>query len=826
MRDTLRRDVVYALRGLRRAPAFTLIVVLTLGAGLGAAAAVFSVVNGVLLRPLPYREPERLVMIWNDFGQGAQSLPATSATDYLDYERETTLFEGFAAGTGGSEVGATGVLTGDGASERVELTPISANLLPLLGVKPMLGRAFTADEEALQGPKVVILTYGLWRRRYGADRAIVGKIIQLDAVSHTVVGVLPPDFRLHLPAEVYAIREGDVYTPLQIDRANLPPRNLTTLTVFGRIKPGVTLAQAQDEMNRVAARFRATYPEHKMSQVRIRAVPLRHDVVKGVEPTLLILLSAVGLLVLIACANVANLLLARATVRERELAIRQAMGAGRGQIVRQLLTESLILAALAGVLGVALAYTALAVLARLAPATLPRLADVGVDWTVAGFTVLLCLGTAVLFGLAPALHAVGPGSGDVLRTGGRVANAGRRGRIRNALIAAEIALSLVLLVGGGLLVRSFLALQRVRPGFEPAGVLTFQVSLPFAAYPEGAKRKEFWEELERRLTRLPGVTSAARSNQLPLTGSGALQPYAYDEETARNFESVTAEARWVSPSYFTALGTRVLAGRPFTPRRQGLGAQPRHHRRRPPGQARLGPREPDRETAPARADRHPQPERHGRGRGGSHPDAGPRRLRPARHLQPVPTVADRVLRGAHRRRSRVADSGRAPRGRGNGREPAGVGSPADAGVRGRCARGAETEPAADAGRGRAGAAARHHRDLRGDLVQREPAPAGVRRADRARRDAEPADPQCGAAGCQAGGRQRRHRAGRGGCRDASPVGAALRREPRRSADFRERGRPAHRGRAPGLLRPRQAGLAGRSAQHSAERLTRPRSDCV
>ena len=334
--------------------------------------------------------------------------------------------------------------------------------------------------------------------------------------------------------------------------------------MFGRIKPGVTLAQAQDEMNRVAARFQATYAEHKMSQVRIRAVPLHHDVVKDVEPTLLILLAAVGLLVVIACANVANLLLARATVRERELAIRQAMGAGRGQIVRQLLTESLILAGLASVLGVVLALAALAALARVAPATLPRLADVRVDWTVAGFTLLLCVGTAVLFGLAPALHAVEPAGGDVLRTGGRVANAGRRGRIRNALIAAEIALSLVLLVGGGLLVRSFLALQRVRPGFEPAGVLTFQVSLPLAAYPEAPKRKAFWEELERRLTALPGVTSAARTNQLPLTGSGALQPYAYDEETARNFESVTAEARWVSPSYFTALGTRVLAGRPFT----------------------------------------------------------------------------------------------------------------------------------------------------------------------------------------------------------------------------------------------------------------------
>ena len=202
MRDAIRRDVAYALRGLRRSPAFTLIVVLTLGAGLGAATTIFSVVNGVLLRPLPYREPERLVMIWNDFGQGAQTLPATSATDYLDYGRETTLFEGFAAGTGGSEVGATGVLTGDGASERVELTPISANLLPLLGVQPILGRTFTEEEEALQGPKVTILTYGLWRRRYGADPDIIGKTIQVDAVSHTVVGVLPPDFRLFLPPEV------------------------------------------------------------------------------------------------------------------------------------------------------------------------------------------------------------------------------------------------------------------------------------------------------------------------------------------------------------------------------------------------------------------------------------------------------------------------------------------------------------------------------------------------------------------------------------------------------------------------------------------------
>ena len=483
------------------------------------------------------------------------------------------------------------------------------------------------------------------------------------------MGVLPPDFRLFLPPEVYAIREGDLYTPLQIDRGNLPPRNLTTLTVFGRIKPGVTLAQAQGEMDRVAARFRATYPEHKMSQVRIRAVPLHHDVVKGIEPTLVILLAAVGLLVVIACANVANLLLARATVRERELAIRQAMGAARGQIVRQLLTESLLLAALAGVLGVGLTYASLAALARLAPATLPRLADVRVDWTVAAFTVLLCVGTAVLFGLAPALHAAEPGGSEVLRSGGRVANAGRQGKIRNALIGAEIALSLVLLVGGGLLVRSFLALQRVRPGFEPSGVLTFQLSLPLGAYPQGSKRKQFYEELERRLKTLPGVSSAARTNQLPLTGSGALQPYAYNEETARNFESVTAEARWVSPDYFTTLGTRLLAGRAVHSRGPRVRTQPDDHRGRPAGQTGLGQGESDREAAPARADRHAQHERDSRRRRRAHPHARPRRIRPPRHLQPVSPVAERLVRRAHRGRSHVADPGRSARGRGDGREP-------------------------------------------------------------------------------------------------------------------------------------------------------------
>jgi putative ABC transport system permease protein len=571
MRDSFARDFRYALRGLVRNPGFTIIAVLALALGIGSATTIFSVVNGVLMQPLPYRAPDRLVNIWNDLGDGAQSLPAVSAADYLDYRHETTLFEDFAAGSGGGLVGASGILTGTGEPERVDVSPVSANFFPLLGVQPMLGRQFTADEERFRGPNVVMLSHALWSRRYGSDSSIVGKTILLDGNPNEVVAVLPPSFRLLLPTEAFLIKDSELWKPLQYNRDALPPRNLTGFTVFGRLKPGVTVDQAQAEMDAVAARFRERHAIHKASNLRIRVIGLHHDVVKGVRPALLILLAATGLLVVIACANVANLLLARATARERELSVRLAMGASRMQIARQMLTESTILALVGGALGMAITAAALWYLRYLQPTNLPRLSNVRVDWAVAGFAALTCLVTAVLFGLAPALHGARSGVGEVLRSAGRIAGHGRAARLRQTLIIGEVALTLILLIGAGLMVRSFVALQQVRPGFDGDGAMTFEISLPGAKYRNGDARLAFVDAIEARLRALPGVTTVGITSQLPLTGSGPLQPYAYNEETARKWESVSADRRGVTTDYFAAARMRLLSGRTFE-RTDGPGA--------------------------------------------------------------------------------------------------------------------------------------------------------------------------------------------------------------------------------------------------------------
>ena len=564
MRDSLARDLRYAVRGLLRNPGFTVVAIFALALGIGSATTIFSVVNGVLMQPLPYRAPDRIVNIWNDLGDGAQSLPAVSAPDYRDYPNETTLFEEFAAGSGGGLVGASGILTGTGGDpERVDVSPVTSNFFPFLGVKPMLGRQFTADDERFHGPNVVMLSHALWTRRYGSDSTIVGKTILLDGVPNEVIAVMPPGFHLLLPAEAFLIKDSELWKPLQFDWDHPPPRNLTGFTVFGRLKPGVTLEQAQAEMNAVAARFRERYAIHKASNLRIRVVSLHQDIVKGVRPALLILLAAAGVLIVIACANVANLLLARATARERELSVRLAMGASRWQIARQMLTESAVLAAAGGTLGILLTIGAISYLAYLQPANLPRLSNVRIDWTVMGFAAGACLTTAILFGLAPALHAARSGIGDVLRSAGRVAGHGRAARLRQGLIVAEVALTLVLLIGAGLMVRSFVALQRVQPGFNADGAMTFQLALPPSKYSNGTLRLGFVDEVDRRLRALPGVRSVGVTSQLPLTGSGPLQPYAYNEETARKWESVTADRRSATADFFAASGTRLLEGRPF-----------------------------------------------------------------------------------------------------------------------------------------------------------------------------------------------------------------------------------------------------------------------
>jgi putative ABC transport system permease protein len=564
MMSPLAHDLRYALRALRRAPGFTAAAVAALALGIGATTTIFTVVNGVLLRPLQYESADRLVNIWNDLGDGAQSLPAVSPLDFRDYKERSRAIEDFAAAAEGDVANLRGNLTGDGEPERADIVTVTANFFPLLGVRPMLGRHFLPEEEVVNGPHVVMLSHRLWQRRYAADPSLVGKTIQIDGVAHEVVGILPRDFRLQLPKEAFQVTDGDLWAPIQFDYGQPLPRNLTFFTVFGRLAPGVTFKQAQEEMNLIAEQFRSEFKEHAASNLRIRAVPLHYDVIKHARPALLVLLGAVGMVLLIACANVANLLLVRGTTRSAEFALRTALGASRTAMVRQVLTESLLLALAGGTLGLGITVAALAVLRRLHPANLPRLADIELDATVLVFTVVICAVTSVLFGLVPALRAASTDPQEHLKAGGRSGSAGDRHGARNLLIVAEVALSVVLLVGAGLLIRSFLALQRVDPGFDASDVLTFELSMPSGKYPGGAARRSFLRELTRRLEALPGVTSVGLVSQLPLTGSGPLQPFAYNEETAKNFESVTADIRNVSPTYFRTMNARLLAGRTFS----------------------------------------------------------------------------------------------------------------------------------------------------------------------------------------------------------------------------------------------------------------------
>jgi putative ABC transport system permease protein len=566
---TLVQDLRYALRMLRRFPGFTAVAVLTLGLGIGAATAIFSIISGVLVRPLSYREPGRVVNLWVDFGVGAQSLPAMSPGDFKDYQQRTHLFDSIGAASGGNIVGATGALGDGGNVERVDVSTVTANFFQTVGIDPLYGRHFTAEEESVGGPPVVILSHRLWASRYGGDPAIIGRRVRLDGLDQTVVGVLPATGRLWLPAEAFLVTDAQIWKPLQFNYANQPPRNFTFFTVFGRMKPAVTLAQAQRDLENVAAQLRAEHAVHESAGMRIRAVSLQEDVVKHVRPALVALFGAVGMLLLIACANVAHLLLARATARERELAVRGALGASRGRLLRQLTTESLLLAAGGGSLGILFAWLGTRWLVWMSPANLPRVDAVRIDPNVLLFAIGASIATACVFGLIPALRAAGVDVNRTLRAGTNPSASKAQVQMRSVLMVAEVALTLVLLIGAGLMVRSFAALQQVRPGFDSASVLSFRVSLPVARYTRFEMRAEFLRRMEEAIRQLPGVTNVGLTSQLPLTGSGALSPFAYDQATARNWESATADGRGASPDYFRTLGTRLLAGRFFEERDRG-----------------------------------------------------------------------------------------------------------------------------------------------------------------------------------------------------------------------------------------------------------------
>ncbi len=567
----LLRDLKFAIRSFGKRPLFTGVLLLTLALGIGSNVAMFSVANAVLFRPLPYAQPEELALVWTRLPATNVDRTLVSGPDFQDYRNETTLFEGFAGA-----FALQGTLTGDGPAEQVTTAWTTDNLFGLLGIVPMLGRNFNADDAIVIDPEMfgnpnpdlppgtVMLSHGLWQRRFGSDPSVIGQTIQMDGWGSVVVGVLPPDFRIYLPA--------DAGMPTNIDAWGVLPSNISDfardapwLTVVTRLKDGVTLERAQQQMDALAARLRDVHQFHATQNMQIVVNGMHRDVVNHARPALLALLGAVGFVLLIACANVANLLLVRASAREREIAVRAALGSGHGRIIRQMLTESALLSTVGAVLGVGLAWWGARVITALSPGNLPRVENVGIDASVLAFTAGITVLAALVFGLAPALRVVSGNLADSLKDRGSEASGVRGSKLRSALVVSEVALSLVLLIGAGLMLRSFAAIQRVDPGFDPENVVTFAVPLPFMKYFSPESRANFVNELGVRLGQIPGVESVGGVTPLPLAGGEqyAVGSYGRIGDSDDAYQANKADYRSVLPGYFDAMKIQLVSGHTF-----------------------------------------------------------------------------------------------------------------------------------------------------------------------------------------------------------------------------------------------------------------------
>jgi putative ABC transport system permease protein len=563
--EGLWRDVRHGVRSLRRSPAFTVAAVLTMGLGIGANAAIFSVVRAVLLRPLPYEDADRLVMLWGEMTQRNVSNFPWSPPDYLDFRDQTTQLEDVAA-----VITFAQPLTGDGEPVQVQAGGVTTNFLSVLGVRPALGRDFvTADGEFVEQPAgapaanaMVILSDVLWRTRYGGDPSVIGRVIDMGGNPGEIVGVAPPDFALHMPAVAGLASTVDLWTALRLDFVNAN-RNNVFLRVVARLAPGATLASAQQDVSRIAADLRARFVIKETSGLQARLVPLHADLVAPVRPVLLALMGAVVLVLLIACANVANLLLIRSVERERELAVRRALGGSRSRLVRQTLVDSALLSAAGGALGLFLASLGVSAVRFLRPAQLPRITEIELDGTVLAFTAGAAIFSAALFGLVPALRASRPAVTQVLRASGRAPGLALNRVFRDTVIIAEVALSLVLMIGAGLMMRTFSALQRVDHGFDAAGVLTFNVSLG-NRFPSPEARRAFRDGFESRLRALPQVTAVASGLPVPLDGTLFHGRWGLAEALTNPQAFRQANYRVVSDGYFEALGITLVEGRVFT----------------------------------------------------------------------------------------------------------------------------------------------------------------------------------------------------------------------------------------------------------------------
>jgi len=579
--QSLLKDVAYAWRTLRSNPAFSLTAIITLALGIGASTAIFSVVNAVLLRPLPYGDAGRLTLIWGDMvKRDVKDFPFPPG-DLPDLRQQATLFQ---------EMGGVGTfkqpLVGDGGEpEQVNVAGVTENMLTVLRARILLGRNFNASDatplppppQAAPGapppapavgpdgqPPLVaswILSYGFWQRRYGGDRNVIGKMVDVGNGRAEIIGVLAPEFELLFPPSTDVERNPDIYTALRIDFATASRTNVF-LRMVGRLKPGVTMPQAQQQLDNIAADLRRRFPIKEAAGLHIRAEWMRDDLVADVRPAIIALMGAVSFVLLIACANVANLMLVRAASRERELAVRSALGGTRWGLIRQMLTESMLVAILGALVGFGLAQAGIKLLLVLAPENLPRLESVSADPSVLVFTILAGIVSAAAFGIVPALRASRPDLADILRSAGRTGGLARGRRIRNAVVTAEVALSFVLLIGGGLMLRSFIALQHVDPGYDPKGLLTF---FAVSGRPGGPDvQAGIIRQLAERLRSVPGVTGVTAASPLPLDGGIVNARWGTEAAVTDPSKFQQANVHIVLPGYFKVMRSKFLEGRDFT----------------------------------------------------------------------------------------------------------------------------------------------------------------------------------------------------------------------------------------------------------------------
>jgi putative ABC transport system permease protein len=553
MMNSVIKDIRFAVRSLLKHPAFTAIAVVTLALGIGGSTSIFTVVDAALLRGLPYKSPENLYHLWEQTPKADYPKREFSYPDYQDY-LQNNVFESMAAYTGGGAL-----LSGAGETESIAAPRVSANFFSVLGVDPLLGRTFQAGEDQQGGPRVTILTYGLWQRRFGGDPSVIGKAVTINGESYSIIGVLPASFQ-------FALRNNDLWLPYQPTQNQLTRRFMHGTNLIGRLKPQMQAAAAQSELNVIASRIEQQHNDSHAG-TSMRLVPLQEEIVGKVRPILMVLLGAVGFVLLIACANVASLLLTRSLSRQKEVAIRSALGASRWRVVRQLLTESLLLSLVGGAAGLLIAYWGVPALVASIPQqqliSMPFLKGLSLDSTILAFSFGLSLLTGLVFGLAPALQASRLDLNEVLKEGGRNASAGASQRLRSAFVVTEIALAVVLLIGAGLMMKSMLRLLQTDVGFNTENVMTMTVVLPPTKYTDPNQQIRFNDQLRERVQSLPGVVGAGTVNMLPLTSGNTTRFYVDGDPIPAPGKEIESNIRVASDDYFKALGIPLLAGRTF-----------------------------------------------------------------------------------------------------------------------------------------------------------------------------------------------------------------------------------------------------------------------